>query len=195
MTTRTGTWQQNCQSLSKLLFNLSIRDGSGHDYELDEGFAQWRAYCLKLKANRQKMFLIGNGASSSMASHFATDIIKNSGIRTLTFTDASLLTAVSNDISFEEVFAEPIKWQAKEGDMLVAISSSGNSPNIVKALAQAQEQKLITVTLSAMSEKNIIRSLGDLNFYIGAETYGHAESGHAVILHHWMDLLEESARG
>ena len=195
MTDGQREWKENCNTLTNLLQELSIRDAAAVEYDIDDGFARWLQYCLQLKSRKRQMFLIGNGASSSMASHFATDIIKNSGIRAMTFTDASLLTAVSNDINFEDVFAEPIRWQAKDGDMLVAISSSGNSPNIVKAIELAKKKGLVVISLSAMSENNQIRSLGDLNFYLQAESYGLAESGHAVILHHWMDMLEESKRG
>ncbi len=188
-------WKSNCQTLQGILLNMHVCDKKGSIFTADEGFTKWLARCNKLKAHKRQLFLIGNGASSSMASHFATDIIKNSGIRAMTFTDASLLTAVSNDISFEDVFAEPLNWQGKKGDMLVAISSSGNSGNIVKAIQLAQKKNIRVVTLSAMSKNNTIRSMGDLNFYIEAKSYGLAESGHAVILHHWMDMLEEATRG
>ena len=104
------------------------------------------------------------------------------------------MTALANDISYEEVYAEPLRWNMKAGDMLVAISSSGNSPNIVRAVKTAQSLNGTVVTLSAMGEDNAIRRLGDLNFYVPAQTYGLAETAHAAILHYWMDMIEDTSR-
>jgi D-sedoheptulose 7-phosphate isomerase len=103
-----------------------------------------------------------------------------------------LITAIANDISYEEVFAEPLRWYMKKGDMLVSISSSGNSSNVVRAVKMARSLGGIVITLSAMGENNETRKMGDLNFYISAQTYGLAESAHAVILHHWMDCIEST---
>ena len=91
------------------------------------------------------------------------------------------------------MYAKPLQWYASKGDMLVAISSSGNSANIVEACVKARLLDMNIVTLSAMGPDNRIRKLGDINFFINASTYGCAESGHAVILHHWMDILESRA--
>ena len=129
-----------------------------------------------------------------MASHFAADVAKNAGIRTNVFTDTALMTALANDLCYEEVYAEQLRWNMKAGDMLVAISSSGNSPNIVRAVKTAQSLNGTVVTLSAMGEDNAIRKLGDLNFYVPAQTYGMAETAHAAILHYWMDIVEYSSK-
>ena len=137
----------------------------------------------------QKVFLIGNGASSSMASHIAADLCKNGKVATRCFTDASLLTALANDIGVEEMFAEPLRRQASKGDILVCISSSGKSPNILRAVDVAKEKQLYVVTLSSMSPENPLRKLGNLNAYIPADTYGFAETAHAAILHYWVDCV------
>ena len=78
--------------------------------------------------------------------------------------------------------------------MVVAISSSGNSPNIIRAVHQAKELGGTVITISAMNEDNAIRKLGDLNFYVPAKTYGLAETAHAAILHFWMDLVESKIK-
>ena len=129
-----------------------------------------------------------------MASHFAADMAKNGGVRTMVFTDLSLLTAVANDFNYEDVYAEPLRWHMKRKDMVVAISSSGNSPNIVRAVVQAKRLGGTVITISAMIEDNSIRKLGDLNFYVSAKTYGLAETAHAAILHFWMDLVESKRK-
>lgn len=142
-----------------------------------------------IKPSGQKVFLIGNGASSSMASHIAADLCKNGKVATRCFTDASLLTALANDIGVEEMFAEPLRRQASKGDILVCISSSGESPNILKAVEVAKEKELFVVTLSSMSPENPLRKSGNLNAYIPADTYGFAETAHAAILHYWVDCV------
>ena len=85
------------------------------------------------------MFLIGNGGSAGIASHMAADACKNGGLRALAFNDAALLTATANDLAFDEVFSLPLERHARKGDLLVTVSSSGNSPNIVKGLECADE--------------------------------------------------------
>jgi D-sedoheptulose 7-phosphate isomerase len=139
------------------------------------------------------MYFIGNGASASMASHYSADMAKNGHLHTQVFSDLSLITAISNDIGYEDVFSIPLERRAIKGDMLVAISSSGSSPNILKAVETALRIDLTVITLSAMAPDNPLRQMGSLNFYIPAGTYGHAETGHAAILHHIMDIVEKDS--
>ncbi len=185
-------WGENVEQISRLLLMLSIRNISGTQLEIDEGFKRWRDMTIKLRSQAGTVYLIGNGASASMASHFAADLSKNARVHTQVFSDLSLITAIANDLGYENVYAEPLKCRMKKNDLLVAISSSGNSPNIIRAIDQARQQQGKVVTLSAMDEDNTLRGLGDLNFYVPAQTYGPAESCHATILHYWMDLVTEN---
>jgi D-sedoheptulose 7-phosphate isomerase len=187
-------WKQNVQELCDILIKISILDNSSNVLYPDVAFEKWKELTLELLENDKTVFFVGNGASASMASHFAADVAKNAGIRTNVFTDTALMTALANDLCYEEVYAEPLRWNMKAGDMLVAISSSGNSPNIVRAVKTAQSLNGTVVTLSAMGEDNEIRKLGDLNFYAPAQTYGLAETAHAAILHYWMDMVEDTSR-
>ena len=184
-------WLKTISALGSIMSSMIVTGSEGETIEPDKAFAEWLEYTKGLRNECNYLFLIGNGASSSMASHFATDITKNGGIKTHVFTDSSLLTAVGNDYCFEELYVKPLQWYAKSGDILVAISSSGNSANIVQGCEYARSIGMKIVTLSAMNSDNRLRSSGNLNFYITAKTYGHAESVHAIILHHWMDILEE----
>ncbi len=124
-----------------------------------------------------------------MASHSAVDLAKNGRIRTEIFTDVSLITAIANDISYEQIFVEPLMLKMIEGDMLVAISSSGNSQNVLRGAETARNLGGIVITLSAMKSENALRKLGDLNFYVPAQTYGFAETGHAAVLLFWIDQV------
>jgi len=172
------------------LTEVSFRNISGHDIAPDEGFLEWLSRTKRIKNSNNTIYFVGNGASASMASHMAADIAKNGIIRTQVFTDLSLITAIANDISYNEVFAEPLRLQIVNDDMLIAISSSGNSKNIIRACEECRKKNGQIVTLSAMKRDNALQKIGDINIYIPAQTYGWAESGHAAILHYWMDLVQ-----
>jgi len=184
-----GTWASNINELNQLLSELSIRTKDGRELDHDAGFAWWRDRTLEIRSEKKTVYCVGNGASASMASHFSADLSKNAHIRTQVFTDLSLITACANDQTYKEVYALPLSWSMNKYDMLIAISSSGNSPNIIRAIETAKSLNGIVVTLSAMRGDNEIRGEGDLNFYIPVETYGMAETCHAAILHFWIDLV------
>jgi D-sedoheptulose 7-phosphate isomerase len=181
-------WDQFIAELSDILRALSVRDASGAEIG-GAGLDAWVERTLELSARGGCVYLAGNGASASMASHFSADIAKNAGVRSMVFTDPALITCVGNDLSYEDVYAEPLSWHLRPGDMAVLVSSSGNSPNVVKAARTAREHGGTVVTLSAMGAGNALRSLGDLNIYLPAGTYGQAETGHAAVLHHWVDCV------
>jgi D-sedoheptulose 7-phosphate isomerase len=182
-------WARNISDLTFCLESLSVSDGGGTPLEPHVAFARWRDLTLQIREAGNSIYLIGNGASASMASHIAADLGKNAHLNTRVFTDLSLITAVANDMCYEEVFAEPLRRVMKPGDMLVAISSSGQSGNVLRACKAAQDLGGLVVTVSAMKPTNPLRSLGTLNFYIPSATYGLAETGHAAILHFWVDQM------
>ena len=115
--TESMTWKENVAHLESLLRSLSARDGSSAELGGEEGFALWAQWTSSARSRDRCIFFVGNGASASMSSHFATDLAKNYRVRTCVLSDASLITALSNDICFEEVFAEPLRWFMREGDM------------------------------------------------------------------------------
>ncbi len=184
------SWKQGIDELHKLLAGLCFSNEKGVALAVEEAFALWRDMTLLLREANRTIYLVGNGASASMASHFAADLAKNGRLHTEVFSDLSLITAISNDMSYEQVFAEPLRRRGQPGDMLVAISSSGRSPNILAAVEVARQLGLTLVTLSAMKPDNPLRGKGVLNAYVAADNYGMAETCHAAILHHWMDLVD-----
>jgi len=183
-------WKQEIDKLNSIMYKLSFLGCDGAEYSVDEGFRVWKDLTIEIKNKERSIYLIGNGASASMASHFAADLAKNAHLHTEVFSDLSLITAISNDMGYERVFAEPLGRRAKKGDMLVAISSSGKSKNILCTTEVAQRMGLKVITLTAMSPENPLRTKGFLNAYVPAERYGYAETCHAAILHHWMDMVE-----
>lgn len=187
---RCTAWGGAIVALSDCLEGLLVTDAQGQKVAPDKAFQVWQGITEKVRTADGTVYLIGNGASASMASHFATDLSKNARIRAQVFTDLSQVTALGNDVCFEQIYAIPLRRNARPGDMLVAISSSGNSSNILAAVQVAHDCNVHVVTLSAFAEDNPLRKGGFLNFYVPATRYGLAETSHAGILHHWMDSLE-----
>jgi len=184
-------WKNYIEMLNQCLSDISFRNLEGSEIITDKGFSEWLQLTKNVQKSNNTIFFVGNGASASMSCHMAADVAKNGKIKTQIFTDVSLITAIANDISYDEVFAEPIQLQMIEKDMLIAISSSGNSRNVIRACEECRKKNGQIITLSAMERKNKLQSMGDINIYIPAQTYGWAESGHAVILHYWMDLIQQ----
>lgn len=174
------------------LKNLTVTDMQGKLMDADTGLSKWCRTTRKAKRSDHWVFMIGNGASAMMASHMAADASKNGRIRCMAFNDPALLTAVSNDVSYTESFALPLRRFARADDTLVTISSSGNSPNILKAIETAREIDMYVITLSGMKADNHSRKRGNLNFYVPADTYGVVESCHQIILHCWLDRYIEA---
>jgi D-sedoheptulose 7-phosphate isomerase len=180
-------WPDYVKATSGGLHELVVTTREGETLTPEDGFRRWVAITQQGQAHGQHLYLIGNGASAMMASHFASDACKNAGLSAMAFNDASLLTAVGNDVSFEEIFALPLSRLARSGDILIAISSSGNSPNIVRALDTARSIPMQIVTVSGKGADNRARTRGDLNFYVPAQRYGWVECAHQLILHYWLD--------
>ena len=140
-------------------------------------------------AASKKIIFIGNGASASISSHMATDYWKNGGMRAVAFNDASLLTCISNDCGYENVFGKSVEMFADEGDVLVAISSSGKSENILNGVRSARKMDAHVVTLSGFKSDNSLRSMGDFNFFVPDEDYGPVEIVHLSITHCILDSV------
>ena len=169
------------------LASLSATDSADAEIALDKAFRLWLKWTRTVGVKNRSVFIIGNGASASIASHIAADAIKKGYLKAYVFNDPTLLTAIGNDEQFSEVFSLPLERIGRPGDMLISISSSGNSPNIVKALESARKLQMTLVTLSGMTPHNRSRSLGNLNFHIPSSRYGWIESAHQLIMHHWLD--------
>lgn len=183
------SWKAFAAAIANILDNVVFSTSDGAVLTVEQGFHLWVEKAMAMKERGSCLYLVGNGASASMSSHFSADINKNAEIHTQVFTDLSLVTAIANDNGFEHVFSYPLRRRAKAGDMLITISSSGRSPNILNAIEAALDMGLYVVTLSGMQPTNPSRSLGHLNIYTPAPTYGTTETAHAAILHYWTDLL------
>lgn len=176
------------KELSAALAGLHVTGPNGQSIDTELAFLQWDRMTRDIFKHGRTMFFIGNGASAGMAGHMAADATKNGGLRAMNFNDAPLMTAISNDIDYADCFALPIRRFARDLDLLVTISSSGNSENVVRGIAAARACHASVITLSGMKPDNRSRQAGDLNFYIPAQTYGLVECAHQTLLHCWLDL-------
>ena len=181
------SWEDYVTAIGTGLTRLAITDGRGQALSAADGFARWVELTHDVQARGQHIYLVGNGASAAMASHFAADSCKNGGLRAQAFNDGALMTCTGNDLAFDQIFALPLARFGRAGDMLITISSSGASPNILRALERGREMQLRIVTLSGKAADNASRTLGELNFYLPTARYGWIESGHHVVMHYWLD--------
>ncbi|UUX48333.1 SIS domain-containing protein [Nisaea acidiphila] len=182
---RTATY---FETLARLTREAGVSDRAGRPITIAAGIEDFlqRGHAAHQAGN--KLIFIGNGASASMASHYALDFSKNGGIRALALNDGAMLTALANDIGPEALFADQVGYYAQEGDVLVAISSSGSSPNILAAVDKAREKNCTVITFSGFDADNPLRLSGDLNFHVAGDEYGFVEIAHSALIHAILDL-------
>ena len=161
----------------------------GNDTAYSELIPACISLLMILRRNRACLYLIGNGGSAGIAMHMTTDFLKNGRIKTHSMHDPAMLTCLGNDYGYEYVFSKQLEMVAEKGDLLVAISSSGNSPNIINAVNVAREKGCHIVTLSGFKPDNQLRQLGDINIYVPSMEYGIVESIHNMILQQIVDEL------
>ena len=136
------------------------------------------------------VYVVGNGGSAGIASHFCTDLLRTLEMSAATFADSNILTCFANDFGYENVYKIPLLRNLRARDMLVAISSSGNSANILEATKVAREKKAPVITLSGFAAHNPLRKMGDLNFWLDSSDYGLVETGHFFLLHTLIDTCK-----
>ncbi len=141
------------------------------------------------RENNKHVFVCGNGGSASTASHFACDIVKGASyqkakrFRILALTDSlPTLTAYSNDVSYDCVFAEQLKNFAQPGDLVMAISGSGNSPNVLRAVEYANSIGCTTVALTGR-DGGKLGPLATLNIQVEVPHMGRIEDAHMIVCH------------
>jgi D-sedoheptulose 7-phosphate isomerase len=189
MSTRMGTRAERYfETLSRLILSAEVTDNSGRRLRLEDAFDNVAATAHSTHDAGNKIMFIGNGGSAGIASHLAIDFSKNGGLRSLAFNDPSALTCLGNDLGYQDVFAKQLDFHARAGDLLVAISSSGQSPNILAAVAMARNRQVGIVTFSGFDECNDLRRAGDVNFYVRSNEYGFVEIAHLSLCHAILDL-------
>jgi len=176
------------ETLARLPLAAEVTDARGNAVPLHAFFSAAVARMRAVHAAGNKIMFVGNGGSAAIASHMANDFSKNGGMRACCFADGAALTCLGNDFGYEFVFAKQIEMHARKGDLLVAISSSGNSKNILFAADAARNTGSGIFTFSGFSPDNKLRRLGDYNIYVPAQEYGFVEVTHEALCHAVLDI-------
>ena len=174
--------------LGRALTAVRVSDAEGLPLDIEKGF-EWVAETARNAHNSgNKVILIGNGGSAAIASHHAIEFLKNGGIRAQALNDLAALTCLSNDLGYANVFSEQLKTQGLPGDVLIAISSSGQSVNILKAAEVARANRMKIATFSGFQPDNLLRGRGDVNFYVNSNQYGFVEVAHHALIQAILDI-------
>jgi D-sedoheptulose 7-phosphate isomerase len=151
-------------------------------------FQKTKGILKRLRETNGKIYFFGNGASAAFANHMALDFSKNGKILSRSLSDSALLTALSNDYSYENAMLEFLKIEGvTKDDLIITISSSGNSPNIVSVLNYCKENNIKTLALSGLKKDNKSISLANYSIYVPMKTYGMVECIHQIFLHLILD--------
>lgn len=175
--------------LGSLGAGTAVWDRAGNRAALQEGIERVIEAVSATRRDGRKLMFIGNGGSAGIASHMAIDYSKNGGIRAQSFNDPSLLTCLANDYGYERVFSRAVEIHGDAGDLLIAISSSGRSPNILNAVGAARNRGCRVVTFSGFSVDNPLVKEGDWNFHVASDRYGFVELAHLGLCHAILDIL------
>jgi len=144
----------------------------------------------KCSVSGNKVIIAGNGASSSIASHVSIDLTKSAGITCMNFNEPNLITCFANDYGYSRWVEKAISAYGKSGDVFIAVSSSGQSENILNGCRSAREMNFSSViTLSGFKEDNPLRALGDVNLWVNSGIYNIVENVHQIWLLAVVELI------
>lgn len=144
---------------------------------------------VAVQAAGGKMILAGNGASAAIASHAAVDFTKTAGVRAVNFNEADLITCLANDYGYERWLEKALEFHADAADLVLLISSSGRSPNIVRAAEHSRSRGLQLVSLTGFASDNPVGRLADLNLWVDSHAYNVVEATHQIWLSSVCDLI------
>jgi D-sedoheptulose 7-phosphate isomerase len=144
---------------------------------------------LDCKKKKNKIIIFGNGGSASIASHFALDLTNVAKIRCINFSDPSLITCLSNDYGFDNWIYRALDLYADRGDLLILISSSGMSKNMINAVKKSKIRFSSIVTFTGFDKNNNLKKIGDLSFFVDSYIYNIVENIHQIWLLSIVDCL------
>ena len=137
---------------------------------------------VSINKKKRKVIIFGNGGSAAISSHFSVDLTKNAGIRCINFNESSLLTCFSNDYGYHKVYSKALEFYADSGDLVLIISSSGKSKNMLEAARVCKKKKILLYTLTGFSDKNPLKKMGDINLWVNSKAYNIIENIHQIWL-------------
>lgn len=175
-------------SLNETIF---ITENGNADKDYNHGMAMLIEKFTWHKKHASQIFFIGNGGSSAIASHMTADFMKNGGMKTYSLYDNAVTTCMGNDWGYEYIFSKPLEFLLRSEDLLVAISSSGNSQNIINAIEVAKQKGASVITFTGFEADNKVKQMGNINVYVPSGKYGMVESIHNMILQQVVDEIME----
>jgi D-sedoheptulose 7-phosphate isomerase len=177
------------------MLSIQVTDHDNTVLDLEEGAEKAVQMILDAEASSLKVMITGNGGSATIASHVHADLYKGVGVKSLVFTEQALLTALANDDGYGSVYEGPVRQWSQTGDLLITVSSSGGSENILRAATSARELGCGVITLTGFKPDNPSRKLGDINFYVDSSEYGFVETAHAALTHYLTDQARITVHG
>lgn len=175
--------------LQRIVAATEVTDLAGKRSDAETAVTGMTSMLKELRTAGGRLYLVGNGGSAGVASHAITDFLNVGKLRAMTLHEPSLMTCMSNDYGYEVAFARILTTLASPGDVLIAISSSGQSANIRNAAAEMRKLGGRTITLSGFKRDNPLRALGDVNVWLDSTDYGMVEIGHQFVLHNIADRI------
>ena len=169
------------RSISNLLLSIS-----------DKKLTSTITMIKKTIAQKGTIYIVGNGGSASIASHVSVDFAKAARVKSSTFNNSNLITCFANDYGYQNWVVEAIKAYMSKKDIIILISSSGTSKNIVNAAKYCKNNNIKTITLSGFKKNNPLSKLGNINFYINSNQYNFIEMSHHIILVYLVDILSKN---
>ena len=144
----------------------------------------------EVHSQKKKVLIFGNGGSAAISSHFSVDLTKNAGLRCINCNESDLITCFANDYGFERWVEKAVDFYGDAGDLLIIISSSGSSKNMLNGVKAARNGNFrAVVTLSGFAENNPLRQLGDINLWINSRAYNFVENIHQIWLLAIVDFI------
>lgn len=185
---------QYIQGIKDIFLNTEVTNDKKKKISLEKGLKMAKELIEKVKNGNGQIIFIGNGGSAAVASHKALDFWRNIGIKGIVFSDYPRLTCLSNDEGYENLYQRQIKDFVDKKDILISISSSGKSKNILLATQEMKKKKGKIITFSGFSPKNPLRNLGDLNFYSPSFHYNQVETVHLILLDTILEFFKYDKR-
>ena len=184
------TLMEEAGQFRAILEKAEFSDHEGNSLDYEKGIQKNLGMLESLRDRCANLFLVGNGGSAGVVSHILTDFINVNKLNARTLHESSLLSCMSNDYGYENSFSEPLSTLAREKDLLIAVSSSGRSPNIHNAVKSVKKVGGEVITLSGFGHDNPLKSMGDLNIWLDSTSYGLVEIGHLFYLHYLSGRLQ-----
>ena len=164
-----------------------------HNEKIFHDLLQLKSLMENTNNKNGKVVLFGNGGSAAIASHVSVDLVKNASIKSTTYNEYDLITCLANDYGFEKWMEKAVEYYCSENDLVILISSSGNSKNVINAANKCKEMNIGLVTFTGFDNDNNLKKLGDLNFWLDSKSYNIVEMTHHIWILCVVDMIIGSA--